>query len=94
MSKIAKSNNLATGSIAFAVAVALSGASLSARAADEPNAASPESSAGPLEEVVVTAQRREERLQDVPVAISAVTGEELAANPRSRSAKLRVAIRN
>lgn len=37
--------------------------------------------AGPsLEEVVVTAQKREERLQDVPVAISAVGAEELRAN--------------
>jgi iron complex outermembrane receptor protein len=32
-----------------------------------------------LEEVVVTAQRREQALQDVPMAISAFTGEELAA---------------
>jgi outer membrane receptor protein involved in Fe transport len=45
-------------------------------------AASP--SAGPqdapvLEEVVVTAQKRTERLQDVPVAVSAVSGETLEA---------------
>jgi iron complex outermembrane receptor protein len=38
------------------------------------------STAPSLEEIVVTAQKREERLQDVPVAISAVSGEELAAN--------------
>ena len=79
MGKIAKSNNLATGSIAFAVAVALSGASLSARAADEPNAASPESSAGPLEEVVVTANKREENLQEVPLAVSPISREALQA---------------
>jgi len=72
MSKTAKSIDLATGSIAFAVALALSAASLSARAADEPNAASPESSAGALEEVVVTANKREERLQEVPLAVSAI----------------------
>jgi iron complex outermembrane receptor protein len=30
-----------------------------------------------LEEIVVTAQKREERLQDVPISITAVTGEEL-----------------
>ncbi len=32
-----------------------------------------------LEEVVVTAQRRSERLQDVPISVIAVTGKELAA---------------
>ncbi|MCK7598021.1 TonB-dependent receptor [Microbulbifer sp. CAU 1566] len=32
-----------------------------------------------LEEVVVTAQRREQSMQDIPVAVTAVTGEELAA---------------
>ena len=31
-----------------------------------------------LEEVVVTAQRREESMQDIPVAVTAVTGEDLA----------------
>lgn len=38
----------------------------------------PEGSA--LEEVVVTATRREERLQDVPISVSAVTSEALAAS--------------
>lgn len=32
-----------------------------------------------LEEVIVTAQKREERLQDVPIAISAFTAEQIAA---------------
>src|SRR5882757_5692884 len=32
-----------------------------------------------LEEIVVTAQKRSENLQDVPIAISAVTGDKLAA---------------
>ncbi|WP_226664051.1 TonB-dependent receptor [Microbulbifer aggregans] len=32
-----------------------------------------------LEEVVVTAQRREQNMQEVPVAVTAVTGEDLAA---------------
>jgi outer membrane receptor protein involved in Fe transport len=35
------------------------------------------SSSPPLEEVVVTAQKRTERLQDVPVAVSAVSGQAL-----------------
>lgn len=34
--------------------------------------------ASQLEEVVVTARRREERLQDVPVAVTAVTAQQLA----------------
>jgi iron complex outermembrane receptor protein len=41
-----------------------------ARAADEPVAS--------LDEVVVTAQKRAERLQDVPVAVSALSGSQLA----------------
>jgi iron complex outermembrane receptor protein len=79
MRKIATSNNLATGSIAIAVAVALSGASLPARAADESNAASPESSAGALDEIVVTANKREENLQEVPLAVTAISREALQA---------------
>ena len=33
-----------------------------------------------LEEVVVTAQKREQSLQEVPISISALSGEDLAAN--------------
>src|SRR5689334_22416945 len=78
MSRTARFNYLANGSIAFAVAVALSGASLSARAADEPTT-SPESGAGALEEVVVTANKREESLQEVPLAVSAINKDALQA---------------
>jgi iron complex outermembrane receptor protein len=39
------------------------------------SAADPELAAGALQEVVVTAQRREQNLQKVPIAVTAVTGE-------------------
>lgn len=39
------------------------------------------SSSGKLEEIVVTAQKRLERLQDVPIAISVLSGESLDAAP-------------
>lgn len=38
-----------------------------------------DSSGGTLAEVVVTAQRREQRLQDVPISIAALSGDKLAA---------------
>jgi outer membrane receptor protein involved in Fe transport len=41
-------------------------------------------SASSLEEVVVTAQKREERLRDVPISISAVTGSQLQRQGASR----------
>jgi outer membrane receptor protein involved in Fe transport len=37
-----------------------------------------EASAQGLEEIVVTAQRREQSLQDVPISVTAVTGESFA----------------
>jgi outer membrane receptor protein involved in Fe transport len=43
--------------------------------ADEASAT--ESSASALQEVVVTAQKREEKLHDVPMGVTAITGEEL-----------------
>lgn len=52
-------------------------ASLPATETSSSNPSSPEA-AGGLEEIVVTAQRREQRLQDVPVAVTALTAEALA----------------
>lgn len=50
--------------------------SVSAHAADPRESAAPSSS---LTEIVVTAERRSENLQDVPISITVVSGEELAA---------------
>lgn len=44
--------------------------------------------AGAIEEIVVTAQRRSENLQDVPVAVTAVSGEALAAKGVQSTADL------
>ena len=41
--------------------------------------ASAQNETGGLEEVTVTAQRREQSLQDVPIAITALSGDQLAA---------------
>ena len=59
-------------SLIFTGAQALIGATSWAQSAD--------SQSGPavLEEVIVTAQRRAESMQDVPLAIEAVSGDELA----------------
>lgn len=55
---------------ATALGVAMTGGAASAQEA-------PTTSATQLDEVVVTATRREQRLQDVPVAVTAVSGEAL-----------------
>lgn len=43
----------------------------------EPQAAAPQTQAG-LEEIVITAQKREQALQDVPIAVTAMTGATMA----------------
>ncbi len=49
-------------------------------AADSPPAAVPAAADDQLQEVVVTATRRQERLQDVPLSVSALSGEQLSAS--------------
>jgi outer membrane receptor protein involved in Fe transport len=55
---------------AVALSLSLSLAGSAAAAAEAPDATS-------LEELVVTAQKREERLQDVPISVSVLTGSQL-----------------
>ena len=57
--------------LAYAVTAVLGGYATGARAADAPPV-----STG-LEEIIVTAQRRSESIQNVPITIQAVTGEQL-----------------
>ena len=75
------------GLIAWASLVSLPVVTV-ALGAEEP-AADPGAGAPTLEEVVVTAQKREERLQDVPVAISAVSGEDLEAKQKAEAEQAR-----
>ncbi|MCP5328946.1 MAG: TonB-dependent receptor [Steroidobacteraceae bacterium] len=67
-------------SIALAVAAALAGQALAQTAA--PQAASATTAAnddsGQIAEIIVTARRVEERLQDIPASVAAITGDDLA----------------
>src|SRR5262245_7627312 len=47
-----------------------------------------------LEEVVVTARKRQESLQETPIAISAMSGEQLAATGMQDVASLRAVVPN
>src|SRR5215813_13780089 len=60
--------------IAFAVATALAAGSAGVVAQESTPG---QSTAGSLQEVVVTAQKREEKLHDVPMGVTAITSEEL-----------------
>ncbi|MBS0366682.1 MAG: TonB-dependent receptor [Proteobacteria bacterium] len=60
-----------------AAVAAILGASAAALAAAADQAASTATTGGGLEEVVVTAQRRVENLQDVPLTVQAISGDQL-----------------
>ena len=61
------------GKLCCAVAAILSGVPLAAIATDDTGSGG----AGSLEEIIVTAQRRSENMQDVPISMQAFTGEAL-----------------
>ena len=61
--------------LTYAIACILAGASGAAAAADSPASTGSESGGESLGEIVVTAQRRSENIQDVPISIQAFTGQ-------------------
>jgi iron complex outermembrane recepter protein len=62
----------------FATALGAAAISLHATSFADPEASASANDAGGLEEVVVTAQRRTESLQNVGIAISVLSGQSLA----------------
>src|SRR5258708_19859589 len=62
----------------FATALGAAAISIQARSFAVPAAPASASDAGGLEEIVVTAQRREESAQNVGIAISVLSGQSLA----------------
>jgi iron complex outermembrane recepter protein len=70
-----------SNSVRAAVRVAIGAAAVAAPAfmINAPAVAQESSATEQIFEVVVTARRREERLQDVPLAVSTISGEQLAA---------------
>lgn len=66
--------------ILFAFLASTSLVASGAAHAQAPQQSAPSGNAGGLEEIVVTAQRREQKLQSVPISITALSAESLKAN--------------
>lgn len=60
--------------------------------ADQAEADVPPGSGGGVEEIIVTAQRRDQRLQDVPIAVTALSAEGLERQAITSTADLTVAV--
>ena len=80
--KTAMNAKVALGGLAMLLA------STSALAQTAPTTPAPAADSGPIGDIIVTAQRRSERLQDVPIAVSAFTDQELAVRQVSRTIDL------
>ena len=68
----------------FRMAQATQGASTETTSVERNNEQAPQKESVTLQEVIVTAQKREERLRDVPMAMTVLNPEELAQNGQSR----------
>ena len=77
-----------TALVAFALTAATAAQAWSQQAAPAPTRAPAASDVVQLEDIVVTARRKDERLLDAPVAITAVTGQSLKQYSVSRVADL------
>jgi iron complex outermembrane receptor protein len=89
--RLLRNNMAAVGAIVVAgfAGQAMAQEAPPARAADaEANGATDENARAGLEEIVVMARKREENLQDVPIATTALTGSQLAASGVTRSDQL------
>src|SRR5262245_53075043 len=69
-----RTNSSCASLVAAAVAAIIASGKVDAQATAESTEASPPQEALGLEDVIVTAQKREQRQQDVPLAVTAVTG--------------------
>ena len=77
MSEFKFSQNLQRAALACFLASLSSTAMAQATATSAPDADQAVQNAGAIQDIVVTAQRRSERLQDVPIAVAAITGDAL-----------------
>ena len=77
---IGKAGAIRTSGVLFCMPIlAIAGTGALTQPASAQTARGNGDNAGRLEEIVVTAQKRAENLQDVPIAVSAISGERLAA---------------
>ena len=83
-----KHKRLPSRAAALAVACGVFVGTLAPAAYARSASAEQEATAGGVEDIVVTARRRSERLQDIPVSISAVTNEEIQRRDISSLEKL------
>src|SRR3546814_12426368 len=74
-----KSGYLGASAAALLVALSAQATPAFAQASAMPAPQTEAAAANDAMDIIVTARRREERLQDVPVAVTAVTGQNLAA---------------